>query len=127
MNPILNEADPWLNYDWAQCDFGGGLLQLRNANGDPNVLGKHSRAENEDMRKGGKHIPARPSQRKYPAADVYARSDWGLMANGLSIASQMPFRGEFSGYSEWWEESKRWEKSDITQHCKFSNRLLCHK
>ena len=50
---------------------------------------------------GVEHLHARPNQRRGPAGEVYARSEWTLKTNEGSIAKQMHLSGEFSGYSEW--------------------------
>ena len=83
---------------------------MGNANGNAEVLVKHSRDAKQGQEKWGKHLPARQNRRQYPAGEVYARSDYALRTNARSIAKEMPSLGEFSGYIDWEVGRGRWPK-----------------
>ena len=46
-----------------------------------------------------------------PGGKAYAKSDWATKTNEMSVAKQMPLLSEFSGYSEWENEAKRWTRA----------------
>ena len=52
-----------------------------------------------------------PNLRMDPVGEAYGASNWALKTNERSMVKQMPLLGEFSSYSEWGEEARRWSKS----------------
>ena len=53
--------------------------------------------------------PKHPQTRS--GGEAYSRSDWALKTNERSAVEQMPLLGEFSSYSEWGKEAKRWAET----------------
>ena len=70
--------------------------------------GALSRAQNNNgSYKGGSPV-AWPNLRVYPGGKAYAKSDWAAKINERAVAQQMPLLSEFSGYSEWETDARRW-------------------
>ena len=110
--PILNEGNNWLNYDWAQNDWGGRIIIVGECQWKCRRTGKTpQRRKTKALGKGRNHLHGWANQRQGPDGEVYARSDCALKTNARSAAKQMPLSGEFSGYSEWWGEAKRRAKT----------------